>query len=399
MVGESEASPDSCQDIQLSSTYSNVTVSPGVSSLLSLQGLSLNHTYYAFCCAEEPLGVLMQSSIADTRVTIEVGWLDCPLFQGVPCSGHGQCMDMGWCQCNTGYYGSFCNKACDGLIEGEEVKECNGRGKCRREGYQCDCDDPLFSGVGCTLSLLEVNSPDENHGFVYCRVESGGKDEEGAGEVYHAGISQVANVSALSIGLREFDDSGDFFYLFYVYCEVSRLDPVLRSLAAGDIQQRIVALLTQQGVSFDHLTVGSPFSVTVDSDPYWCYDGVRDEDETDVDCGGDTCSKRCELGGGCLWDGDCQRGMCVERECTLSTGLNRWSIVLIVAFVLVVVLGVGIVVWGQRQLKEARKKELPIFDVCDQSHFSDAYYQIYLYDVCYQIHLCNKYNREQRSVS
>ena len=179
MVGESEASPDSCQDIQLSSTYSNVTVSPGVSSLLSLQGLSLNHTYYAFCCAEEPLGVLMQSSIADTRVTIEVGWLDCPLFQGVPCSGHGQCMDMGWCQCNTGYYGSFCNKACDGLIEGEEVKECNGRGKCRREGYQCDCDDPLFSGVGCTLSLLEVNSPDENHGFVYCRVESGGKDEEG----------------------------------------------------------------------------------------------------------------------------------------------------------------------------------------------------------------------------
>lgn len=184
----------------------------------------------------------------------------------------------------------------------------------------------------------------------------------GAGEVYHAGISQVANVSALSIGLREFDDSGDFFYLFYVYCEVSRLDPVLRSLAAGDIQQRIVALLTQQGVSFDHLTVGSPFSVTVDSDPYWCYDGVRDEDETDVDCGGDTCSKRCELGGGCLWDGDCQRGMCVERECTLSTGLNRWSIVLIVAFVLVVVLGVGIVVWGQRQLKEARKKELPIVD-------------------------------------
>ena len=88
-------------------------------------------------------------------------------------------MEMGWCQCNTGYYGSFCNKACDGLIEGEEVKECNGRGQCRREGYQCACDDPLFSGVGCTLSLLEVDSPDATHGFVYCRVESGGEDEEG----------------------------------------------------------------------------------------------------------------------------------------------------------------------------------------------------------------------------
>ena len=178
MYSESETPPNSCHDIQISPTHSNVTVSPGVSSLLSFRGLALNHTYSAFCCVEEPLGVLMQTPIADTRVEIQVGWLDCPLFQGVPCSGHGQCMNMGWCQCSTGYYGSFCNKACDGLIEGDEVKECNGRGTCRREGYQCECDDPLFSGSGCSLSLLEMDVPDTDHGFVYCRIQSASEDEE-----------------------------------------------------------------------------------------------------------------------------------------------------------------------------------------------------------------------------
>ena len=184
----------------------------------------------------------------------------------------------------------------------------------------------------------------------------------GFGVVSHVGISQIANVSALSIGLREFDDSSVFIYLFYVYCEVSGLDPILKRLTASDVQQSVAASLTQQGVSFNNLVVGNSFSVTGDSDPYWCYDALRDGDETDVDCGGDTCSKRCELGSSCLWDGDCQRGICVEKECTLSTGLNGWAIVLVVAFVVVVVLGVVVFLWGQRQLREARKKELPIVD-------------------------------------
>ena len=192
--------------------------------------------------------------------------------------------------------------------------------------------------------------------------------------VFHTGIGQIANVSTLSIGLREFDDSGVFLYLFYVNCEAGRLGPVLRSLTAGDSQQSVAASLTRQGVSFDHLIVGNSFSVTALSDPYWCYDAIRNQDETDVDCGGDTCSRRCVLGGRCLWDGDCQRGTCVDGECALSTGLNGWSIVPVAVFVVVVVLAIGIVLWGQKQLKEARKKELPIVNEQPSVRISNSTY-------------------------
>jgi hypothetical protein len=36
-----------------------------------------------------------------------------------------------------------------------------------------------------------------------------------------------------------------------------------------------------------------------------CHDGAKNQDETDVDCGGAICAPRCTLGKGCLVDGDC----------------------------------------------------------------------------------------------
>jgi hypothetical protein len=45
-----------------------------------------------------------------------------------------------------------------------------------------------------------------------------------------------------------------------------------------------------------------------------CTDGVKNGQETDVDCGGGTCPP-CVAGRRCLVDGDCQSMMCTGGVC------------------------------------------------------------------------------------
>ncbi len=45
-----------------------------------------------------------------------------------------------------------------------------------------------------------------------------------------------------------------------------------------------------------------------------CTDGVKNQDETDVDCGGTICHQ-CALGKSCLKDGDCSTDRCVNGVC------------------------------------------------------------------------------------
>ena len=46
-----------------------------------------------------------------------------------------------------------------------------------------------------------------------------------------------------------------------------------------------------------------------------CEDGAKDGSETDVDCGGATCSK-CGMGGACMGNSDCTSGTCTMNVCT-----------------------------------------------------------------------------------
>ncbi|HEY3234586.1 MAG TPA: hypothetical protein VGJ84_07705, partial [Polyangiaceae bacterium] len=50
-----------------------------------------------------------------------------------------------------------------------------------------------------------------------------------------------------------------------------------------------------------------------------CTDNTRNQDETDVDCGGTTCAKRCDMGGGCIVSGDCTSGVCRGGICQVPT--------------------------------------------------------------------------------
>jgi hypothetical protein len=52
--------------------------------------------------------------------------------------------------------------------------------------------------------------------------------------------------------------------------------------------------------------------------PGSCNDGIKNQDETDVDCGGSTCSQRCWTGQECLEDGDCHYDICEDGICIWS---------------------------------------------------------------------------------
>ena len=46
-----------------------------------------------------------------------------------------------------------------------------------------------------------------------------------------------------------------------------------------------------------------------------CSDGLRNQDETGIDCGGPTCSNDCYNGDTCSSNSDCQSGFCIDNLC------------------------------------------------------------------------------------
>ena len=52
-----------------------------------------------------------------------------------------------------------------------------------------------------------------------------------------------------------------------------------------------------------------------------CTDGIRNQDETDIDCGGIRCAKRCSINQTCSNSSDCNNATCVNGIC-LGTELK-----------------------------------------------------------------------------
>ena len=70
------------------------------------------------------------------------------------------------------YYGDVCDISCPGLItDGDEVKECNGNGKCvlddkDEDQYHCICNGSKFGGDDC--SPVEDETPSVTPGKSMC---------------------------------------------------------------------------------------------------------------------------------------------------------------------------------------------------------------------------------------
>src|SRR5579883_3434727 len=63
---------------------------------------------------------------------------------------------------------------------------------------------------------------------------------------------------------------------------------------------------------------GPAASRGADLAPSSCHDGVKDGDETDVDCGGSVCPA-CAAGLACLHGSDCQSTFCSNNRCDPPT--------------------------------------------------------------------------------
>ena len=50
-----------------------------------------------------------------------------------------------------------------------------------------------------------------------------------------------------------------------------------------------------------------------------CSDALKNQDETDIDCGGDTGCARCAPGKACVSNDDCNKGICLSSVCTEQT--------------------------------------------------------------------------------
>lgn len=50
-----------------------------------------------------------------------------------------------------------------------------------------------------------------------------------------------------------------------------------------------------------------------------CFDGIQNNTETDVDCGGGLCARRCGAGQGCMVANDCLDGVCAAGMCRAAS--------------------------------------------------------------------------------
>lgn len=77
--------------------------------------------------------------------------------------------------------------------------------------------------------------------------------------------------------------------------------------------------LTSSTTSVDSSGSDSGSGGSSDTGAPGCNDGVSNEDETDVDCGGPTCDARCQEGQHCVGPDDCASGVCTFDTCRAAS--------------------------------------------------------------------------------
>ncbi len=76
------------------------------------------------------------------------------------------------------------------------------------------------------------------------------------------------------------------------------------------------------------ITCAAPTSQTIGTTttlPASCTNNVKDQDETDADCGGSICTTRCSVTQTCITNSDCIYSTCVSGVCTASSSLETTS--------------------------------------------------------------------------
>ena len=374
----SSQAPTNCSALASLSNAVNSTIVEG-ETLLRISGLTVNTTFYGYCCAEEPNGVVMSNSIQSTQTQIELGWLQCPQTAAGVCSGHGDCTDGLTCICNDGYYGTNCTESCPGLSvinEAGAVTECSGHGMCVVDSFTCTCTDSIYGGDRCQLLTLEDKTPAEGHVFVYVSLSINTNAslslEYVSQELQIILLTNIASslsttpdrtaVRSWSTGSRTRATTSTVTATLVVDREENQRDSTVEWFQSADNLNNLGARLTEQGYPTERVTATRVYSVSsTQTDSYTCYDGQISVGETDVDCGG-VCSAKCEYKQQCKINSDCSSNVCSEGFCT-----NKWSAgmtILVVVLVLVVILAVVMIIMVcYRQQKDKKQKQAAVKEI------------------------------------
>ena len=350
MATESVQVPESCQAIQAAPLSSFVNIS-SIAKLnyMNLIGFAFGHSYSVYCCAlETAYGIQNTNSIESTRVAVAIGWGDCPVVDDRVCSGHGTCHDGTTCVCDAGYYEDDCARSCPGLLaDGSFAIECNGHGVCGRDDYACTCESSQFVQPDCSPLQLTDAFPAAGRVFLYLsftlRKSSTASLYLQQQAVYHSlrALASTLNVTAERVGMRrQLLSTSSFDATAFVDAGPSEGKLWTEHCWSPSFLSAFSQALRAAGEAFMDVEVTNVFVVSSsDREQYTCYDGLVSEDETDVDCGGTTCSKRCQRGKRCVVDSDCESFLCSGAACQLSASQSG-----IVRILLSIAVVVGVIV-------------------------------------------------------
>src|SRR5438105_3254733 len=90
-----------------------------------------------------------------------------------------------------------------------------------------------------------------------------------------------------------------------------------RALACASLL--LAACVDTSALSMPDLAPPADITVVFPDD---CKDGIQNDDETDVDCGGARCGK-CDAGRGCLHGSDCAGVICDNNVCAAASCTDR----------------------------------------------------------------------------
>jgi hypothetical protein len=243
----------------------------------------------------------------------------CPVVSGMPCSGHGSCNPVfGACICFTDYEGVDCSTSTSGGTTTGKITIGKSRGRWRdlqassfSSSISFDVTDFTSAVQTETLVLSNTGQTQLNWYFI-----------EGQESKFNPTLSEDSETLPTWLALSAYYGSVDGGASQSVTLTFT---PNLMSCIADDTCiDNYSFVFSQTGVDSEtdvlivtrlsHLPVPSATlspttSPTPSPPPASCANGVKDNTETDVDCGGDACLG-CEVDERCGTDSDCLSGAC-----------------------------------------------------------------------------------------
>ena len=357
--------PSSCDALRADPFARSRNITEG-ETIVPLMGFELGTTYFVWCCAEESLGVQPTNSLCDTRLEVATGWLDCPVVDGNVCNGHGNCFQGQRCMCDAGFYGAGCTDSCPGLlsVNATAFVECGGHGRCGASNLQCWCDDS-FVTESCQLPLLTQHrpaSPATAYLYLYLELQNLTQSsftfpQQRQRERVVTALASFFGVESSRMGVSAWVQHVHAIYVeFNATVASQKLEEATTSLFAQKLE---TSLLGVEGISA--VGVSRAFLMRSNqTDPFFCYDGMQNEDETDVDCGGSICSWRCQRKQRCKMDRDCEEGLCSDGLCLASADKYHRLLALILVLVACILLSVLSILCYCCAHAGSHRKRLPV---------------------------------------